>query len=51
MATLFSKIYSVCKRCQVSGRRVNRHCCGHHFADDEDKVGSPGNVAGQRKIY
>jgi len=51
MATDFSKICSVCKRRQASGRRVNRHCCGHHFADDEDKVGSHGAVASQRKIY
>jgi hypothetical protein len=51
MATDFSKICSVCKRRQASGRRVNGHCCGHHFADDEDKFGSPGAVASQRKVY
>lgn len=51
MATDFSKICQVCKRRQASGRRVNGHCCDHHFAHDKYKVGSPGAVANQRKIY
>lgn len=50
MTNDFSKICSVCKHRQASGRRVNRHCCVHHFADDEDKFGSPGAAASQRKF-